>query len=50
MKFSVDLTQCENHSQCSFAAPNLFDLDDEGATVVPRQARRGVHLGRTRRL
>jgi ferredoxin len=30
MKFSVDLTQCENHGQCSYAAPELFALDDAG--------------------
>jgi ferredoxin len=30
MKFAVDLDQCENHGQCTFAAPSLFALDDEG--------------------
>jgi ferredoxin len=30
VKFTVDLTQCENHGQCTIAAPNLFKLDDEG--------------------
>jgi ferredoxin len=30
VKFTVDLTQCENHGQCTIAAPNLFALDDQG--------------------
>lgn len=30
MKFTVDLTQCENHGQCTIAAPNLFALNDAG--------------------
>lgn len=30
MKFAVDLTQCENHGQCTIVAPSLFALDDDG--------------------
>ena len=30
MKFTVDLTQCENHGQCTIAAPDVFSLDDSG--------------------
>jgi|1185.fasta_scaffold356048_2 ferredoxin len=30
MKFRVDLNQCENHGQCTIAAPELFSLNDDG--------------------
>jgi ferredoxin len=30
VKFVVDLNQCENHGQCTYAAPDLFSLNDEG--------------------
>ncbi|MBV6757407.1 MULTISPECIES: ferredoxin [Rhodococcus] len=30
MKLAVDLNQCENHGQCTFATPSLFSLTDEG--------------------
>ena len=30
MKFTVDLTRCENHGQCTITAPDLFSLDDSG--------------------
>ncbi|ONH31700.1 ferredoxin [Pseudofrankia asymbiotica] len=38
MKFAVDLTQCENHGQCAFAAPRLFALDDEGQLSYRHEA------------
>lgn len=30
MKVIVDLTQCADHGQCVFSAPELFSLDDDG--------------------
>lgn len=30
MKFSVDLTQCQNLGQCTMTAPELFSLNEEG--------------------
>jgi ferredoxin len=30
VKFTVDLHQCENHGQCTIAAPHLFALNDAG--------------------
>jgi ferredoxin len=30
MKVSVDLSRCEDHGQCVFAAPQIFALDDDG--------------------
>ena len=31
---SVDSTRCEGHAQCLVEAPELFDIDDEGYSVV----------------
>ena len=28
MRISVDLDVCQNYGQCVFAAPEVFDLDD----------------------
>lgn len=30
MKIAVDLTKCENHGQCTYSAPQVFSLDDDG--------------------
>ncbi|HRO28812.1 MULTISPECIES: ferredoxin [Micrococcaceae] len=30
MKVWVDRTLCENHGQCAIAAPNTFEMDEEG--------------------
>ncbi|GAA1365008.1 ferredoxin [Brevibacterium luteolum] len=30
MKVNVDRTLCENHGQCTIAAPDVFRLDDDG--------------------
>ncbi|MDI9953305.1 ferredoxin [Rhodococcus sp. IEGM 1305] len=30
MKVSVNMDQCEYHGQCVFAAPDLFDITDDG--------------------
>ena len=30
MKIRVDLNRCENHGQCTIAAPELFSLNDDG--------------------
>jgi ferredoxin len=30
MKIAVDLKTCENHGQCTYVAPSVFSLDDEG--------------------
>lgn len=29
MKITVDLSRCESHGQCTFAAPTVFQLDDD---------------------
>ena len=30
MRIAVDLTTCENHGQCTFVAPDVFSLNDDG--------------------
>jgi ferredoxin len=30
MRVSVDPTLCQGHNRCCAAAPDLFDIDDEG--------------------
>jgi ferredoxin len=30
MKIAVDLTKCQNHGQCTYSAPQVFSLDDNG--------------------
>ena len=34
LKVTVDRDVCQNHGQCVFAAPQVFELDDEGELVV----------------
>ncbi|MFJ4783684.1 ferredoxin [Streptomyces sp. NPDC088794] len=30
MKVVVDMNKCQDHGQCVFAAPDVFQLDDDG--------------------
>ncbi|MGW0583180.1 ferredoxin [Streptomyces sp. NPDC002920] len=30
MKVVVDMNQCQDHGQCVFAAPDVFQLDENG--------------------
>ena len=30
MKVTVDLSLCQDHGQCAIAAPEVFEIDDEG--------------------
>ena len=34
IKVIVDLDVCQDHGQCVFAAPQVFELDEEGSLVV----------------
>jgi ferredoxin len=34
IKVIVDRDVCQNHGQCVFAAPQVFELDEEGELVV----------------
>ena len=34
MKVVVDLAVCQDHGQCCFAAPEVFELDEAGRLVV----------------
>ncbi|MFF7181282.1 ferredoxin [Streptomyces sp. NPDC008121] len=43
MKITVDMTLCESHGQCVFAAPEVFSFDDEDYllyTAEPGEAQR----------
>ncbi|MCP9210292.1 ferredoxin [Streptomyces cucumeris] len=33
MKVVVDMNKCQDHGQCVFAAPDVFQLDDAGHLV-----------------
>ncbi|HEX6076458.1 MAG TPA: ferredoxin [Micromonosporaceae bacterium] len=33
MRVRVDMTTCETHAQCVFAAPDVFSLDDNDELV-----------------
>ncbi|MEI8056362.1 MAG: ferredoxin [Actinomycetes bacterium] len=33
-KVIVDMNLCQDHGQCVFAAPEVFELDDAGKLVV----------------
>jgi ferredoxin len=34
LKVVVDMNVCQDHGQCVFAAPQVFQLDDDGRLVV----------------
>lgn len=33
MKVVVDMNKCQNHGQCVFAAPEVFQMTEEGTLV-----------------
>lgn len=38
MKVVVDLTKCQDHGQCVYAAPDVFALDGDGKLVFRQRA------------
>ncbi len=43
IKVVVDMDVCQNHGQCVFSAPQVFELDDDG-DLVQLQAEVGDDL------
>lgn len=43
IKVLVDMDVCQNHGQCVFSAPQVFELDDDG-TLVQLQGEVGDDL------
>jgi ferredoxin len=39
MKIAVDLTKCQNHGQCTYVAPQVFSLDDNGELSFRAEAK-----------
>ena len=37
VRIAVDRAVCESHGQCVYTAPEVFDLDDDGAVVHPEE-------------
>jgi ferredoxin len=37
MKISVDRERCQGHGRCALLVPEIFDLDEEGFSVVIRE-------------
>jgi ferredoxin len=38
MKVVVDMDKCQDHGQCAFAAPEVFQISAEGKLVVLQEA------------
>lgn len=38
MRIDVDMDVCQHYGQCVFAAPDVFDLDDDGELVFQATA------------
>ena len=34
MKVIVDMDKCQDHGQCAFSAPEVFEINDDGKLVV----------------
>jgi len=48
MRIAVDLNRCENHGQCAYSAPEVFELDDKGELTLREHAQdeyRSADLG-----
>jgi ferredoxin len=39
MKIAVDLTKCQNPGQCTYSAPQVFSLDDNGELAFRADAK-----------
>ncbi|GAA1878946.1 hypothetical protein GCM10009836_70440 [Pseudonocardia ailaonensis] len=34
MKFVVDMNLCDGHAQCTYLAPKIFEVDDDGVLTL----------------
>jgi ferredoxin len=41
MRVEVDLTRCQGYGNCLGAAPEIFDLNDDGLVLILRQPEAG---------
>lgn len=44
MRIEVDLTKCQDHGQCVFAAPEVFALDDDGKLALRAEAQGDLYV------
>jgi ferredoxin len=44
MRIEVDLNRCQDHGQCVFAAPSVFDLNDDGRLTFRDEQASGVYV------
>jgi ferredoxin len=47
MRIEVDLDRCQDHGQCVFAAPSVFDLNDDGRLAFRDEQASGVYVSRS---
>ncbi len=45
MKITVDLNKCNDHGQCVYSAPEVFELDDRGELSFRARAKDIYHSG-----
>lgn len=45
MRVIVDLNACQDHGQCVFAAPQVFELDPEGRLSLRNEVDGSVYEG-----
>ncbi len=44
MRIAVDLDKCEDHGQCVFAAPSVFDLNQQGKLAFRDEVGSGTYV------
>jgi ferredoxin len=44
MRINVDLSRCQDHGQCAIAAPDVFQINDEGKLEYRGEADESQHF------